>query len=197
MEKKNNQDIELYSHTANFDTVRIAFYISRKGKRVRQVIAIDGYFINALASIEVSKQDAPQWVQAQVDDWIDFDAQLPITRQVKYLIMREVVKGLSCSDTVFYRTDEPNTMQGLKADSAKVKDEPLPTGKIESKEVTVYDNAALDADIAKLMRCKVGNRSKISNAKKPAKEALGLSKNCTSEENRAMFAWIKSNTVTK
>ncbi len=40
---------------------------------------------------------------------------------MKYLIMREVVKGLGGSDAVFYRTDEPNTMQGLKADSATVK----------------------------------------------------------------------------
>ncbi len=74
----------------------------RKGKRERQVISLDGFFINALASIGLSKQAVPQWVQAQVNDWKAFDAQLPITRQVKYLIMQAVVKGLSGSDTVFH-----------------------------------------------------------------------------------------------
>jgi len=94
--------VELFSHANNFDNVRIAFYIMRKGKRERQVISLDGFFINALASIGLSKQEAPQWVQTQVDNWKAFDAQLPITRQVKYLIMLAVVKGLSGSDAVFY-----------------------------------------------------------------------------------------------
>ncbi len=73
----------------------LLFYVMRKDKRERQVIALDGFLINALASIGISKQDAPQWVQAQVNEWTAFDSQLPITRQVKYLIMREVVKSLS------------------------------------------------------------------------------------------------------
>jgi len=94
--------VEVFSHTTNFDNIRIAFYILRKGKRERQVIALDGFFINALTSIGISKQDAPKWVQVQVNEWADFDAQLPITRQVKYLIMVAVVKGLSGSDAVFH-----------------------------------------------------------------------------------------------
>ena len=88
--------------TDNFDNVRIAFYIMRKNKRERQVISLDGFFINALASINISKQGAPQWVQAQVNNWKAFDVQLPITRQVKYLIMLAVVKGLSGTDAVFH-----------------------------------------------------------------------------------------------
>ena len=94
--------VELFSHTTNFDNVRIAFYIMRNNKRERQVIALDGFLINALASIGISKQDAPQWVQTQVDDWTAFDSQLPITRQVKYLIIRELVKGLGGNGSVFY-----------------------------------------------------------------------------------------------
>lgn len=97
-----NNPVELYSHTPNFDNLRVAFYAVRNNKRERQVISLDGYFINALASIKVSKQDVPQWVQAQVDEWTAFDSQLPITRQVKYLIMREVVKSLSGSDDLFH-----------------------------------------------------------------------------------------------
>ena len=97
-----NKAVELFSHTNNFDNVRIAFYIMRKGQRERQVISLDGFLINALLSIGISKQDVPQWLQAQVDDWTAFDGQLPITRQVKYLIIREVVKGLGGNDSVFY-----------------------------------------------------------------------------------------------
>jgi len=100
-EKPQQSTVEIISHVNNFDNVRIAFYIMRKDKRERQVISLDGFFINALASINISKQDAPQWVQAQVNDWKAFDVQLPITRQVKYLIMLAVVKGLSGSDAVF------------------------------------------------------------------------------------------------
>jgi len=103
-EPENTQQaaVEINSHIPNFDNVRIAFYIMRDGKRERQVISLDGYFINALASIKVSKQAVPQWVQSQVDEWTAFDCQLPITRQVKYLIMREVVNTLSGSDEVFH-----------------------------------------------------------------------------------------------
>ncbi len=94
--------MNIVSHTNNFDDVRLAFYTNHNGERKRQVIALDGYFLNALASIGISRKDAPQWVQQQVNEWIAFDAQLPITRQIKYLIVREVVKGLSGSDDVFY-----------------------------------------------------------------------------------------------
>jgi len=101
--KTANQDtVEIISQTNNFDNVRIAFYIMRNNKRERQVIALDGFLINALASIGISKQDAPQWVQAQIDDWTAFDSQMPITRQVKYLIIRELIKGLGGNDSVFY-----------------------------------------------------------------------------------------------
>jgi len=97
--------VEIYSHTANFKSVRIAFYVTHKGEKKRQVIALDGFFINALSSIGISKQDTPKWIQAQVDEWTAFDSQLPNTQQVKYLIMREVVKGLSGSDAVFHPTN--------------------------------------------------------------------------------------------
>jgi len=97
-----NDSAEIISHTDIFDSVRVSFYIQRNGKRERQVIALDGFFINALSSMDVPRSAVPQWVQAQIDDWSSFDAQLPITRQVKYLIMREVVKYHSGSDDCFY-----------------------------------------------------------------------------------------------
>ncbi len=95
--QENNAPVELLNpakgKTNDFDNVRIAFYIMRNNKRIRQVIAIDGFLINALASIGVSKQNAPKWVQAQVNDWINFDSKQPITRQVKCLIVKAVIKN--------------------------------------------------------------------------------------------------------
>ncbi|SHE22625.1 hypothetical protein [methanotrophic endosymbiont of Bathymodiolus puteoserpentis (Logatchev)] len=81
--------------TNDFDNVRIAFYIMRNNKRIRQVIAIDGFLINALESIGISKQNAPKWVQSQVTGWTAFDAQLPITRQVKCLIVKAVIEKIN------------------------------------------------------------------------------------------------------
>ncbi len=94
--------VELFSQAGNFDDVRVAFYVDRNGERSRQVISLDGYFINALSSIGVSRENLPSWIQQQVNEWSAFDSKLPITRQVKYLIMREVVKHHSGSDSCFY-----------------------------------------------------------------------------------------------
>jgi len=100
--KINSQVDKLFSHTNNFDNVRIGFYVLHNGKRERKVIAIDGYFINALATIGILKKDVPQWVQSAVDSWTPFDRKLPITQQVKHLIVRGVVTGLGGDDSVFY-----------------------------------------------------------------------------------------------
>jgi len=101
-QNESNKSVELYSqYVDNFDNVRIAFYTGKEASRKRQVIALDGFFFNALASINVSKQKTPQWLTQQVKDWTAFDEKLPVTKQVKFLIMREVVKGLSGSDDVF------------------------------------------------------------------------------------------------
>ena len=79
----------------NLDVIRIAFYVSKNGKRVRQVIALDGFYINGLiAATGIQKQDVPKWVQAAVDSWDAFDSELPITRQVKYLIVSAMTEAI-------------------------------------------------------------------------------------------------------
>jgi len=80
-----HQSVELFSQT------RIAFYVQKHGKRERQVIALEGYYLNALAVLGVNKAEVPKWVQAAVDNWIAFDPELPITRQVKYLIVSGLI----------------------------------------------------------------------------------------------------------
>lgn len=94
--------VNISSHINNFDTVRVAFYIMRKGERERTVVRVDGFLMNALASIGISRQEVPKWIQAQVNNWSAFDSQLPVTLQVRYLITQAVVKHHSGSDDCFY-----------------------------------------------------------------------------------------------
>ena len=79
----------------NLEVIRIAFYVDKDGKRPRQVIALDGFYINGLiAATGITRQDVPKWVQAATDSWRGFDAHLPITRQVKYLIVTAMNKAI-------------------------------------------------------------------------------------------------------
>jgi len=71
----------------DFDDYRIAFYVTKRKERVRQVIAIDGFYVNALERRGIKKKDIAKWVQKEIDAWTAFDALLPITRQVKFLIV--------------------------------------------------------------------------------------------------------------
>ncbi len=90
-----NQPVEINSQYADTALIRIAFYIQRQGKRVRQVIALDGYYLNALMlATGITKQDVPKWVQQAVDGWAAFDSALPITKQVKLLLIRELTKSI-------------------------------------------------------------------------------------------------------
>ncbi|MFI3136858.1 MAG: hypothetical protein QX197_08775 [Methylococcaceae bacterium] len=96
-----NESVKINSQYADNALVRIAFYIQRQGKkrvkqaRVRQVIALDGFYLNALMlATGITKADVPKWVQSAVDSWAAFDGELPITKQAKLLIVRELTKHL-------------------------------------------------------------------------------------------------------
>ncbi|MCX7095263.1 MAG: hypothetical protein NTY50_17685 [Methylobacter sp.] len=93
--------VEINSQYADTALIRIAFYIQRQGKkrvkqaRVRQVIALDGFYVNALMlATGIDKKGVPAWVQSAVNGWAAFDGELPVTRQVKLLIVRELTKHL-------------------------------------------------------------------------------------------------------
>ncbi len=80
------------------DVVRIAFYTSNNSERTRKVIALDGFYVNALIlSAGIKKQDVPQWIQKAVDKYKGFDSDKPITKQVKYLLIREVSRHIVVS----------------------------------------------------------------------------------------------------
>lgn len=89
-----NAPVEIFSQPNDLDIVRVAFYVTKDSNRTRQVIALDGFYINGLMlATGITKADVPKWVQAAVDSCAAFDAHLPITRQVKLLIVRELTKA--------------------------------------------------------------------------------------------------------
>jgi len=90
-----NDTVEINSHYDMNDVVRIAFYTVKHGTKTRQVIALDGFYVNALMQATgITKQDVPKWVQAAVNGWVAFDSALPITKQVKYLLIRELTDAI-------------------------------------------------------------------------------------------------------
>lgn len=87
--------VELNSQYGINDLIRIAFYTTSKGVKKRQVIALEGFYLNGLMlATGITKQDVPKWVQAAVDGWDAFDSRLPITKQVKLLLIRELTNQL-------------------------------------------------------------------------------------------------------
>jgi len=92
-----NKPVKLFSQNESvdiFSQVRIAFYTSSNGVRVRQVISFDKFYIDALIATGLDKGGVPKWVQTAVDSWQGFDADLPITKQVKFLIIQELTRHI-------------------------------------------------------------------------------------------------------
>ena len=75
-----------------FDRVSIAFYTGGKWRK-RRVIKLEKYLIAALESVGVPAADVPAWIQQAVTSWPAFDPELPITGQVKYLIVRKLTEA--------------------------------------------------------------------------------------------------------
>jgi len=102
---QNNKPVEIFSQTDddepevnNLDVIRIAFYANKDGKRIRQVIALDGFYLNGLiATTGITRQDVPKWVQTAVDAYRPFDPHRAVTRQVKYLIVRTMTEVLNAN----------------------------------------------------------------------------------------------------
>jgi hypothetical protein len=91
--QQDNEPTERYSINA---LVRIAFFTSTYGELKRQYIALDGFYVNALMlAAGIDKKGVSKWIQRAVDNWKAFDDKLPITKQVKLLIIRELEKQLS------------------------------------------------------------------------------------------------------
>lgn len=75
--------------------IKVAFYTSTYGTKKRQVIGLDGFYLNALmTATDINKKDIPAWIQSAVNDWMAFDDKLPITKQIKLLIVRELEEHL-------------------------------------------------------------------------------------------------------
>lgn len=77
------------------ELIRIAFYIHRHEEKVRQVIALNGFELNALMQAKcIGKKEIPKWVQFSVNSWADFNSELPITKQIKMFLIRELTARL-------------------------------------------------------------------------------------------------------
>lgn len=87
-----NDSVEIRSQFDINDLVRIAFYTKTEAGRKRQVIALDGFYLNALMLVaRVDKKGIPAWVQQALDGWAAFDPDRPITKQVKNLIIQALI----------------------------------------------------------------------------------------------------------
>ncbi|MFK5950332.1 MAG: hypothetical protein QM500_16360 [Methylococcales bacterium] len=89
--KTTNKPVKIVSQINPFDNLQVAFYIVRDGQRIRQGIALDGFFIDALKLLGIEREAVPSWVQSAIDGWTSFDPKLPVTRQIKYLIVQELM----------------------------------------------------------------------------------------------------------
>jgi hypothetical protein len=95
----------------NFDSFRVGFYITKEGSKQWQVINLDGYWVNAFASIGVEQKDVPAFIRRQLSEWSAFDSTKPITKQVKALIMLSIVDGLGGDVSYFLNKGENDNEQ--------------------------------------------------------------------------------------
>ncbi len=83
--------VEIDSQCSNTAIIRIAFYIQHQRVKVQRVIALDAFYINALMlATGINKNDVPKWVQSEINSWAEFNSELSITKQVKFLLIREL-----------------------------------------------------------------------------------------------------------
>ncbi len=86
------EDVEIISQLD--DSIRFAFYTNHNGARKRQVIALEMFFVDGLRATGLDKTGVAQWIQANLDGFTGFSHQTGITKQVKYLIVRELMRRL-------------------------------------------------------------------------------------------------------
>lgn len=91
----NDESVEIMQRLADNAMFKFAFYTSTYGVKNRQVIGLHGCYVNALLlATGIDKKGIPAWIQSAVDSWGAFDDKLPITLQVKTLILRELESQL-------------------------------------------------------------------------------------------------------
>lgn len=80
------------------ESIRFAFYTTDNGTRKRQVIALETFFVDALLlATGIDKTAVTAWIQTTLDDFAGFSYQTGVTKQVKYLIVRELMQQLAKS----------------------------------------------------------------------------------------------------
>lgn len=90
------EPVENVSRLSDYVPYRFRFsYTTPKGDLKSDVIALEGYFVNALMALAgITKAQVPVWISEAVSDWMGFDYQLGATRQIKKLIMRKLEEAV-------------------------------------------------------------------------------------------------------
>ena len=72
---------------------RVAIYVTRQGERVRTVVALDGFLLNALMlKTGIEKKEVPKTVQRLIDECGPaFNGNHQVTCQVNYLIVKRLM----------------------------------------------------------------------------------------------------------
>jgi LmbE family N-acetylglucosaminyl deacetylase len=79
-------------HYPTYAVVRVAFY-THNIEKTRQVIALNGYILNALMLVAgLEKKGIPTWIQTAVNNSPNFDTSRAITKQVEALIIERLLK---------------------------------------------------------------------------------------------------------
>ena len=68
-----------------------------------QVIALDEFYINALSAIGIAKEDVPVWLRQLLNEWEHFNLDYNITRQIKGLLLLNIVSQLGGDTSCFYQ----------------------------------------------------------------------------------------------
>lgn len=86
---KANGDTLMYG---DYEQVRIAFYLGSYGDIKRQLITLEGYYVNLLLTIGIDKKGVSTWIAQSIEqNGIDDTRQL--TEQVKRLIINKRIAG--------------------------------------------------------------------------------------------------------
>ena len=88
--KSENELLELF---LDYEDYHYAITINHKGQPKRTTVRLEGYLVNALCKKHGfnDNRSIRQWIEQAIKDWAAFDSHLPLTRQVKRLIVESLV----------------------------------------------------------------------------------------------------------
>jgi hypothetical protein len=74
----------------DYEPVRIAFYLGTYGDIKRQLITLDGYYVNLLLTLGIDKKSVSTWIEQAIEQ-SGMDDTRQLTEQIKRLIINKRV----------------------------------------------------------------------------------------------------------